>query len=216
MSPRPVDPSVRMALIEQAARLLREGGDAALTTRAVASAVGTSTMAVYTHFGGMAELRRAMRIEGFTRLARWQESVRESDDPVADLTAHGAVYLANALENPDLYRAMFGEDSADEEERAICHATFDPVVATSARCIEAGRFTAGDARMVAMQLWAVTHGMVSLHLASLWTQEELVTHLAASGQALYIGFGDHADAAAASISAGAAVLPPAFERDFAL
>jgi AcrR family transcriptional regulator len=67
--PKTADPSVRTALIEHAARITAEEGREALTLRRLAAGVGTSTMAVYTHFGGMDDLRRAVRREGFARLA---------------------------------------------------------------------------------------------------------------------------------------------------
>ena len=63
--PKTADPTVRVRLIEAAARILAEEGPGALTLRRVAAEVGTSTMAVYTHFGGMTELRRAVREQGF-------------------------------------------------------------------------------------------------------------------------------------------------------
>src|SRR5437016_4851039 len=55
------DNGMRPALIEAAARLIATQGAAGLKLRRVAEEVGTSTMAIYTHFGGMPELRRAVR-----------------------------------------------------------------------------------------------------------------------------------------------------------
>ena len=63
------DNGMRPALIEAAARLIATEGVAGLKLRRVAEEVGTSTMAIYTYFGGMPELRRAVRQEGFARLA---------------------------------------------------------------------------------------------------------------------------------------------------
>ncbi|HEY0806715.1 MAG TPA: helix-turn-helix domain-containing protein, partial [Pseudonocardiaceae bacterium] len=85
MSPRRADPEISNALVDAAARLLAEEGPAALSTRRLAAAVGTSTMAVYTHFGGMDDLVRAMVREGFARLHERMARVRATDDPVADV-----------------------------------------------------------------------------------------------------------------------------------
>src|SRR5438045_8769349 len=87
----------RRALIEAAARLIATEGAAALTLRRVADEVGTSTMAIYTHFGGMSELRRAVRQEGFARLAARAARVRETDDPVADLALRCRANSAHAM-----------------------------------------------------------------------------------------------------------------------
>src|SRR5438132_1597400 len=106
VSPKIADPAVRTALIESAARLISEHGTGGMTIRTLASEVGTSTMAVYTHFGSMEELVREVRREGFARLAAFQASVRPTDDPVADVAAQGIAYYFNAIVNPALYRVM--------------------------------------------------------------------------------------------------------------
>src|SRR5947209_19005439 len=108
--------SVRLQLIEAAARLIATEGASGLTVGRVAESVGTSTMAIYTHFGGMPELRRAVRREGFARLAARAAQMEESDDPVADLATLGIEYNENALSNPHLYRVMFMEQPLDETD----------------------------------------------------------------------------------------------------
>ena len=77
MSPRQPDPRVRLQLVEAAAQLLATGGRDAVTARRVAAAVGTSTQAVYTHFGGMDELLAEIWREGFSRFgaASWAKTV---------------------------------------------------------------------------------------------------------------------------------------------
>src|SRR3954449_4602206 len=99
MSPRPSDPAARPALIEIGARLLGEEGPHALSTRRIAAEAGSSTMAVYTHFGGMSGLVREMVHEGFTRLAEYFGRVQKTDDPVADMAVYGRAYRRNALAN---------------------------------------------------------------------------------------------------------------------
>lgn len=71
-------------------------------------------MAVYTHFGGTPGLWRAVRQEGFTLLAQRLAAVELTPDPVCDLMALGAAYLANALANSAVYRTVF--DAAAELE----------------------------------------------------------------------------------------------------
>ena len=108
VSPRRADPALRESLIEAAAALLAKEGPLALSTRRLASEVGSSTMAVYTHFGGMDDLVRAVAHEGFARLNVRMRAVGESPDPVADVAELGLAYRRNALENPALYAVMFG------------------------------------------------------------------------------------------------------------
>src|SRR5687768_10488279 len=116
MSPKAADPKVRTSLIDAAARLLAEEGPHALTTRRLATEVGTSTMAVYTYFSGMDELRHAVRVEGFDRLAGYLERVApDPDDPMVELRQLGAAYITNAFVNPHLYRFMFMEKPSDSD-----------------------------------------------------------------------------------------------------
>jgi AcrR family transcriptional regulator len=207
MSPKSADPAVRMALIESAARLLADQGPGALTTRALAREVGTSTMAVYTYFGSMADLRRAVRHEGFQRLARRLDDVPGHRDPVVHLVALGAAYFANAIANPHLYRVMFQDEAGTEADAAFAYSTFDRLVAGVTRCVEQQRFSAGDPAFLATQLWAMTHGVVSLRLASLLTEAAAVQCLGDLSVNLFVALGEQPAAARAAISKAASSLP---------
>src|SRR5437762_8905926 len=110
---------LRSALIEAAAQLIATEGAAGLTLRGVADDVGTSTMAIYTHFGGMPELRRAVRREASTRLGERLTAVGQSDDPVADLAKVGLAYYRNGIKDPHLYRVMFMEQPLDEADAEV-------------------------------------------------------------------------------------------------
>jgi len=198
MSPCVADPNVRTALVETAARLLAE--QEGLTIRRLAHEVGTSTMAVYTHFGSMEDLRRAVRLEGFARLAAHLDAVERSRDPVADLSALGWAYCFNALANPNLYRVMFLEAPIDAEEAESGGATFAPVVAAVQRCIDAGRFTSCDAWSLAVQTWTMVHGMVGVVLAGVFGPDEMLGHLSTMTVSLYVGNGDSRAAAVRSLA----------------
>ena len=172
MSPKPADPKVRVALIEAAADLIASEGPASLTLRRLAKEVGTSTMAVYTHFGGMDELRRELRREGFARLREHLAAVPVTDDPMADLAQLGAGYYMNAVANPNLYRAMFMEGPLGAEDADVGIDTFMTLVEGVQRCIDAGELAGGEAFGIARQLWVVAHGAVTLQLAHLLTPQE--------------------------------------------
>ncbi len=188
MSPKLADPATRDALIEAAAELIATDGPARLTLRRVAAEVGTSTMAVYTHFGGMDELRREVRREGFARLGAEMSSVETTADPVADLGQLGVAYYANAITNPNLYRAMFMEHPIDETDAGIGLDTFDQLVTGVQRAIDAGRFRSGDAVEMATQMWALAHGVVTLQLAHLLDPERALACMVAGGTNLFASF----------------------------
>ena len=189
---RSPDPTVRAALLERAAHLLAERQP--VTLRGLAAEVGTSTMAIYTHFGSMEQLFREVRREGFERLADHLAHVPTTNDPVADLVALGWAYCLNAVANPDMYRVMFLDTSADLDEAAFGATTFLPVITAVERCVADRRLHPVDAWDVAVELWALTHGVVTLALGGMLTIDELLHHLQGAVRACLIGYGGPPDA----------------------
>lgn len=177
--------SVRDEMLHAAVGLLNEQGPDALQTRRVAGAAGTSTMALYTHFGGMPGLIAEVAEEGLRQFDA-ALTLPETDDPVADLFALGVAYRRYAIERPHMYRLMFGSTSAHginapagnvlaltvaEIERHI--PSFAHVVRAVRRSMLAGRIgtrSSDDAAIVATaaQFWALIHGFVMLELAGFY------------------------------------------------
>jgi AcrR family transcriptional regulator len=169
MSPRRRDPSARSELIEIAARLLAEEGPESMSTRRITKEAGTSTMAVYTHFGSMSGLVREIVHEGFGRLAAAFERIEWTADPVLDLAVVGRMYRHTANTNANVYEVMFGGRSLagfelSEEDRQYGRFNLVRVVECAARCIEAGRFRDEDPLLVAHHMWLAMHGTVTLEL----------------------------------------------------
>jgi AcrR family transcriptional regulator len=169
VSPRRTDPQTGALLVDIAARLLAQEGPKALSTRRVAAEAGTSTMAVYTHFGGMDELVRAMVHEGFARLHGLMSRVRVTDDTVADVLTLGRAYRLNAITNPHLYVVMLGGSSLGgfaltDEDRQHGRYTLAILIDAVDRAIRAGRFREAPPDLVGTQLWSALHGLVTLEL----------------------------------------------------
>lgn len=197
---RTPEAGLRVELIEKAAELLT--GREPVTLRRVAAAAGTSTMAVYTNFGGMPGLWRAVRQEGFTRLAQHLDSVERTEDPVRDLMVIGSAYVANALANPNLYQTMFGAPTGLDDPEAAA-AAFDILVSGVRRAQADGRFaTTTDPSAAATQLWAIAHGMLMLVLTGALPLDSLKANLPAMTAAAYVSFGDRPDLARQSVDAG--------------
>lgn len=151
---------MRTLLIERAARMLRDREP--ITLRSLIAGTGGSTMAVYTHFGGMDGLWRALRQEGFTRLATRLSTVTLTADSVRDLTALVAAYLQNALDHPDLYRVMF-DATVDLEDLPAADDTLEQFVQAALRGVQASRFRPKIIPLeLATQSWIIGHGLVSL------------------------------------------------------
>ncbi|WP_176955544.1 TetR/AcrR family transcriptional regulator [Sinosporangium album] len=196
---RTKDPAVRTLLIERAARMLRIREP--ITLRSLVAGTGVSTMAVYTHFGGMEGMWKALRQEGFTRLEARFAAMPASDDPVQDLTALVAAYLGNALEHTDLYRVMF-DANFDLEDLKAAEATLEYLVRAAGRSRDAGRFRADtDPLQLAVQSWTVAHGLVSL-VANGPLPRRSLTNGVPLLTALFTGSGDDPDRCRLSVESG--------------
>jgi AcrR family transcriptional regulator len=204
VSPRPADPAIRATLIETAARILATDGPHALSTRRLAAEAGTSTMAVYTHFGSMDQLRRAIRAEGFARLAGQLDALPHTEDAVADLAAGGLTYLASGLASPELYRAMF-TDRPPEGDGDAGAGIFQRLAGDVTRCITAGRFCPADPALAtawAGEVWTMRHGVVTLALTGLLPLQQVRFLLIDMTYRLAIGYGDDPSAARRSVDEG--------------
>ncbi len=103
---RPVvhDQHVQDRLLAVTAELVdREGGPARVTLRDVAAAAETSTTAIYSLFGGKAQLLTAAIDDGFRSFGESQRAAAKDGLP-----GLGRAYRIWALEHPALYRLMFG------------------------------------------------------------------------------------------------------------
>ncbi|WP_212989894.1 TetR/AcrR family transcriptional regulator [Actinoplanes auranticolor] len=184
---RTKDPAVRTLLLERAGHMLRTREP--ITLRSLVAGTGVSTMAVYTWFGGMDGMWKALRQEGFTRLAGRLAAVTTSADPVRDLTALVAAYLGNALDHPDLYRVMF-DATYELEDAEAADETLEYLVQAAGRGRAAGRFRAGtDPLELAIQSWVIGHGLVSLVTPGPLPRQTLA-HGIPLLTALYVEMGD--------------------------
>ncbi len=198
--PRPPSPTIRTALVERAAELVSSREP--VTLRKLVQGTGVSTMAVYTYFDGMPGLWRAVRQEGFTRLAHRLAAVDPSEDPVRDLAALGAAYASNAFENPSLYRAMF-DTAADLEDPDAAGGSFQILVAAAGRARAEGRFVDTCVpEAVALRQWASGHGLIMLVLSGVLPREALDEHAPDMITALYVAAGDDVTRCRDSVTAG--------------
>ena len=166
----PAGADLRARLIEEAARILGEEGPSALSARRLAAGAGTSTMAVYTHFGAMSAVVDAVATEGFSRLIAHVDAVGRSDDTIDDLRRSAAAYRDNALENRHLFGVMFGAVSVGAfhgrgADPDVSIAAFDQIASLIERAMDAGALLSGDPRQVAAQFWSALHGYVMLELS---------------------------------------------------
>lgn len=164
---------IRRRLVDAALDMLERSGAEALQARRLTAEVGTSTMAIYTHFGGMSELLTELTRDGFARFGTALGTIDAGTDPVADLVAMGLVYRDFALRRPQLYRLMFGLTTpstarTEQHELPESAAAFEHLRSVVDRAIRSGRINATDPTALARQIWSLTHGYVLLDITGVF------------------------------------------------
>ena len=216
MANKPRSPDLRSRLIDIAVQLLAEQGPAALQVRAIATAAQVSTMSVYSTFGGMPDLLRAVDEHGYRSLTAAFAATPISEDPVADIFRMALVYREQAHRNPHLYDLMFGlstrgsyraiehKPTADPEAQSPAYQlTYLHLVKAAERIVATGRVRADDPSVIAAQLWCYVHGFVALELAGHFAQFDdcVRTVLLPIGINMAVALGDSREQAEASVAA---------------
>lgn len=206
---------VREQLVEGGIRILERDGVSALSARKLAAETGTSTMAVYTHFGGMTDVVEAIASEAFVRFTSALTDVERTDDPVADFLVMGVRYRAFALANPQRYQLMFGATvgslnryhadltvTGNASARSDYAVSFDALLGAVRRMIASGRIRDDGEAAVAGRLWSITHGGVLLEIAGFFGHEDrgLTEVMAPLIVDVLVGMGDDRDKTNASLA----------------
>jgi AcrR family transcriptional regulator len=214
----PTRDGVPQRVVQATIGLLAEEGPSALKARTVASASGLSTMVVYHHFGGMAELIHAVVDQGFRELDTAFARVPVTEDPLADLFAMALTTRRVARENPHLYDLMFGLSTRRATYRPLpdsdvrlsgrspaFQGAYRHLSDACARLVSSGRIRQQEPEAIGAQLWSFVHGCITLELAEHFVEfdDPVAQVLQPMGVNLAVGLGDKRERAQASHEAGA-------------
>lgn len=154
-------------ILEAASNLFLAGGAAALSVRAIAKSAGVSTIGIYSHFQGKQGILDALYIQGFQLVEQAMSNgiapcTNDSNDQVM-LAARNYLELAETHEAH--YKLIFGEVngsySPSREAKQASIEAFKVLTAVVASLLPTTA-TADEQQSAAMQIWALTHGFVSL------------------------------------------------------
>ena len=153
---------LRAALVSSALALLMESGADALSLRAVARRAGVSPMAPYRHFVDKEHLLAAVAAQGFLAFGA---ALRQADDaapPNGALVAQALAYVRFALDNPAMFRLMFGPPRLGTHKELS--EAGDSAYGVLAARVAAGTPEGADREARVLGCWSMVHGLALLFL----------------------------------------------------
>lgn len=162
--------NLKEALIETALQTIDQEGLDAITLRDITEKLGTSRSAVYRHFASKEVLIIGVIQRGYAQLDElftpiFQDRTQSVQERFEKM---GRAYLDFAIEHPNLYRLLFGENYRQEREE-VCDYK-DESQATGLYALigllleaqEEGIIARADPMVQAATVWASIHGLASL------------------------------------------------------
>jgi AcrR family transcriptional regulator len=169
------DQNLSERLVSAGLDALKNDGPVELTVRRVAELAGSSTMGIYTQFGGRSGMLEAIYRRGFELLRT--DLVTAFDDLTGSaaldvserIVAIALAYRRFALRNPALYAFMFerplpGFDPSPQLRAEALGMTFTLLTDEVHRAQAAGLVAGDDPVRPAYLLWTTMHGITSIEL----------------------------------------------------
>jgi AcrR family transcriptional regulator len=159
---------LKNALIAAGADILSKEGVSALSLRKVAQKAGVSHAAPYAHFADKQALIAAISTEGYKKLYEQIALVAEKyrSDPLRRFIEASWAYVQFALDEPDQFKVtLSGMIEKEQDYPAFVETarqTFALVIEITEQCQQAGLLRAGAPDLMAVSVWALIHGFVTL------------------------------------------------------
>ena len=159
---------LRNLILEKAKDVFLRDGQEGLSIRKIAAEIEYSPATIYLYFQDKDELIHHLMEKGFELLTNEMKDIFQETDARRRAMLIGSKYVEFGFENKDWYSIMFNSEAPMnhiqrcKEEWCEGISFFDFFVATCKEALEASGKGALDARIVALQLWSLSHGLVNL------------------------------------------------------
>lgn len=173
--------NLRVALLEAAVELIREGGVDKLSLRGLARKVGVSQTAPYRHFQDKNQLLVEIAKHTFAELAGATRAVLDDQaNATENLYVAGKAYLNFAINNPERYKLVFGPSidnrSSYTDLVEAGQASFSVLKQLVTRGIEQGEFLEDDPQVLSTTCWSAIHGFAALAIDGFYERQVANTH----------------------------------------
>jgi AcrR family transcriptional regulator len=175
---------LRRALVDAATRLVRLNGATQVSLRHIAREAGVSHAAPYHHFPDREALLAEVALGGFEALGEALRGGAEGSadagadaGPLARLQGAGVAYVVFAVDNPEVYRLMFGGLLSDRSRYPALETAADAAFGVLLELLGPGGAPPGPgaANPAALATWSTVHGLASLMIEGLLAEETAAT-----------------------------------------
>ena len=168
-APRGAGDLLRDEILDAATKLLLETGHAkAVSIRSVAERVRVTPPSIYLHFKDKDALLDAVCARYFEKLDEEMQLAAVGHTTALDvLRALGLAYVRFALQTPELYRiaTMSEGRPGSDVDVTLNSSAFAHMRAGVVAMMDEGIYVRDDPTRVALELWAVAHGVAALLIA---------------------------------------------------
>jgi AcrR family transcriptional regulator len=162
-NPRGQGARLREDILTAARALAEEGGERAVTLRAIARTVGITPTSIYPHFSNVKAIISALIDDAFDELTvTLSDAINTETDPARRLRTGCAAYVEFATQLPRTYETAFGQEHDNTIPRTSATRAFMVLVTLIQDCIEAGVSTSHDAFADATVTWVALHGYATM------------------------------------------------------
>jgi AcrR family transcriptional regulator len=161
---------IKKAILDASMKLFVEQGYENVSIRKIADLIEYSPTTVYLYFKDKNEILFNLHEMGFQKMAEYTADLWSIKNPLVRLHKMGEYYIKFGLENPAFYDLMFilqAPMDALQGMDANCEwksgdQALGRLMETLKECMDKNLIIKGDVEAIAMAIWSMVHGMVSL------------------------------------------------------
>jgi AcrR family transcriptional regulator len=161
---------LRKAILDASMKLFVEQGYESVSIRKIADLIEYSPTTVYLYFKDKNEILLNLHEIGFQKMAEYTADIFTIKNPLVRLHKMGEYYMKFGLENPEFYDLMFILQAPMDALEALdvnCEwksgdQALGKLKETIQECMDKNLIEKGDVAAIAMAIWSMVHGMVSL------------------------------------------------------
>jgi AcrR family transcriptional regulator len=172
-------------ILEASVKLFSEQGYEGFSIRKIAEMIEYSPTTVYLYYKDKNEILFDLHEIGFRKFADYNRAIFDISNPLVRLHKLGENYIRFGVENPEFYNLMFilpapmeALSCMNNEEWKGGDDALNLLKSILQECMDRKLILNGDLNSMAMAIWGMVHGLVSLAIrkrfAKLVDEEEVI------------------------------------------